>query len=126
MLALGGDINALYALLASIVLAAVIFALIVRRLPSSLLWHKLVLRDASTEDRGYVSAVAHAELVGRLGTAVNGRRSCIIAAILKRRLTAVRILSRLPMRSGSPESGSRSFPNSGARSPKRWRAERRR
>lgn len=80
VLALGGDINALYALLASIVLAAVIFALIVRRLPSSRLWHKLVLRDASTEERGYVSAVAHEELVGRLGTAVTDLRPAGLAS----------------------------------------------
>ena len=80
VLALGGDINALYALLASIVLAAVFFALIVRRLPSSRLWHKLVLRDASTEERGYVSAVAHEELVGRLGTAVTDLRPAGLAS----------------------------------------------
>jgi membrane-bound ClpP family serine protease len=69
VLALGGDINAIYALLASCVLAAAVFAVIVNRLPSSRLWHKMVLHDQSTSARGYVSAEARPELVGRWGEA---------------------------------------------------------
>jgi len=68
VLSLGGDINALYAMLFSFFLAAVIFALIVKHLPSSKLWHKLVLRDQSTTERGYVSTARRPEILGKIGT----------------------------------------------------------
>ena len=67
VLALGGDVNAIYAMLASFVLAAIIFAMIVKKLPSSRLWKKLVLSDQSTSARGYVSTVSRMELMGREG-----------------------------------------------------------
>ena len=67
VLALGGDINAVYAMLVSLVVAIVLFALIAKRLPSSKLWSKLVLRDQSTSERGYVSAETKSELVGKTG-----------------------------------------------------------
>ena len=65
VLAMGGNISAVYAMLAAFVLAALIFALIVKKLPSSRLWKKIVLSDASTTDRGYVSTRTQAELIGR-------------------------------------------------------------
>lgn len=67
VLALGGDVNAVYAMLAAFVLAIVLFALIVKRLPSSKLWNKIVLRDQSTSQRGYVSAESRDTLVGKQG-----------------------------------------------------------
>ncbi len=67
VLALGGDINAVYAMLGSLVLSILLFALIVKRLPSSRLWSKLVLRDQSTSERGYVSTEAKPDLVGKTG-----------------------------------------------------------
>ena len=45
VLALGGDVNAVYALLAACLLSVVAFAIIVNRLPSSRLWRKVVLRN---------------------------------------------------------------------------------
>ena len=54
-------------MLASFVLAAIIFAMIVKKLPSSRLWKKLVLSDQSTSARGYVSTVSRMELMGREG-----------------------------------------------------------
>lgn len=69
VLTLGGDIGALYALLAAIALSILIFALLLRHLPSSRLWNKVILRDASTAERGYVSAMDHPELLGRCGRA---------------------------------------------------------
>ena len=47
--------------------AILLFALIVRRLPSSRLWEKIVLRDQSTSKRGYVSSESRVNLVGKQG-----------------------------------------------------------
>ena len=74
VLALGGDINAVYAMLISLLLAVVIFALIVKRLPSSRLWNKFVLADKSSRERGYVSSSERNELVGRQGTVLTELR----------------------------------------------------
>lgn len=74
VLALGGDINAIYAMLASFVLSAILFALMVKKLPSSRLWKKIVLSDQSTAARGYVSAEARNELIGREGEVVTELR----------------------------------------------------
>ena len=70
VLALGGTMNAVGALVASIAIAAVIFAVIVKRLPSSKLWRRLVLHDSTTTESGYVSAETRAELVGCTGRAL--------------------------------------------------------
>lgn len=67
VLALGGDIGALSALGISLLLSIVIFMLIVSRLPSSRLWNKVVLRDSSRAERGFVSTQEHPELVGKIG-----------------------------------------------------------
>ena len=67
MLALGGDLNAVYAMLAAVLLAIASFALLAKRLPSSRLWKKVVLSDQSTTARGYVSAETKAELIGKEG-----------------------------------------------------------
>ena len=67
VLAMGGDLNAVYAMAISFVLAVALFALIASRLPSSRLWSKLVLRDQSTSERGYVSAESRPDLVGKTG-----------------------------------------------------------
>ena len=74
VLALGGDINAVYAMLISFVAAIAIFALIARKLPSSKLWSKLVLRDQSTSARGYVSTESKTELVGKTGVVLTELR----------------------------------------------------
>ena len=74
VLAMGGNISAVYAMLAAFVLAALIFALIVKKLPSSRLWKKIVLSDASTTDRGYVSTRTQAELSGRTGVVLTELR----------------------------------------------------
>ena len=74
VLAMGGNISAVYAMLAAFVLAALIFALIVKKLPSSRLWKKIVLSDASTTDRGYVSTRTQAELIGRMGVVLTELR----------------------------------------------------
>ena len=67
VLALGGDINALYALFIALVAAALIFAAIVKHLPSSRLWNKFVLTDRSSRERGFVSSDEKSDLVGKTG-----------------------------------------------------------
>ena len=67
VLALGGDVSAIGVLLGAALLAAAVFALIVKRLPSSRLWRRLVLKDASTSRRGFVSAPPRESLVGKRG-----------------------------------------------------------
>ena len=74
VLALGGDINALYSLLISLVAAVVIFAAIVKRLPSSRLWQKFVLTDKSSRERGFVSGDERKDLIGREGTVLTELR----------------------------------------------------
>ncbi len=74
VLAMGGDINAVYALLVSLLLSAIIFAFIVKRLPSSKLWNKFVLTDKSTKEKGYVSATEQMNLVGKTGVAATDLR----------------------------------------------------
>lgn len=74
VLALGGDAHALYALFAAAVLALGLFFLLVRFLPESRLWRRVVLHDASTSASGYVSAVERSDLVGREATVLTDVR----------------------------------------------------
>ena len=67
VLALGGDVSAIGVLLGAALLAAAVFALIVKRLPASRLWRRLVHKDASTSRRGFVSAPPRESLVGKRG-----------------------------------------------------------
>ena len=60
-------VTAVGALAAAMVIAVLVFAIIVKRLPSSRLWRKLVLHDSTTTESGYVSAETKAELVGCTG-----------------------------------------------------------
>ncbi len=81
VLALGGDANAMYALLASVGLAIALFLLLLKRLPSSRLWQKVVLRDMSTAERGFVSAAPRETLLGQAGTASTDLRPAGSATI---------------------------------------------
>lgn len=69
LFALGGTMNAVGSLVAAMVIAVLVFVMIVKRLPSSKLWRRLVLHDSTTTERGYVSAETRAELVGCTGLA---------------------------------------------------------
>lgn len=74
VLALGGDINALYAMLIAFTAAIVIFALIVKRLPASKLWSLVVLKDQSQANRGYVSSSPKDNLLGKTGEVLSELR----------------------------------------------------
>ncbi len=74
VITLGGDINAVYAMLVSFAMAVFIFALIVKKLPSSKLWNRLTLKDKSNTANGYVSAEPREELLGKRGIVVTELR----------------------------------------------------
>lgn len=74
VMTLGGDINAVYAMLVSFAMAVFIFALIVKKLPSSKLWNQLTLKDKSNTANGYVSAEPREELLGKRGIVVTELR----------------------------------------------------
>lgn len=74
VMTLGGDINAVYAMLVSFAMAVFIFALIVKKLPSSKLWNRLTLKDKSNTVNGYVSAEPREELLGKRGIVVTELR----------------------------------------------------
>lgn len=74
VLAMGGDINALYAMLISLVIAIILFILIVKKLPSSKLWEKFTLKNRSKSSEGFVSAEDHSALLGRTGTVITKLR----------------------------------------------------
>ncbi|BEU88335.1 hypothetical protein TAMA11512_17990 [Selenomonas sp. TAMA-11512] len=65
VLSLGGDVQAVYAMLAAAVLSIVIFLIIAKRLPNSKLWKKIVLSNETKNEDGYVSSVTDTTLVGR-------------------------------------------------------------
>jgi len=69
-LTLGGDLTALNILAVSLVLAIVIFLMIVKKLPSSRLWARLVLRDAETTTAGFVSSSDYNAYLGQTGVAL--------------------------------------------------------
>ena len=69
-LTLGGDLTALNLMAVSLVMAVVIFLIIVKRLPSSRLWARLVLQDAETTTAGYVSSETYDAYLGRTGVAL--------------------------------------------------------
>ena len=73
-LALGGDVAALYVILAALLLALAGFILIVSRLPSSGLWHKVVLRDSSASEYGYTSSAGFDSFLGQEGQALTELR----------------------------------------------------
>ena len=74
ILAMGGDINAMYMMAAALVVSVVIFALIIKKLPTSRLWNKLVLKNASTSTEGYVSTIDYSPYLGKEGIALSELR----------------------------------------------------
>lgn len=69
VLSLGGNLDAVYVLSASLAIAALLFVLVAKRLPESRLLKKIVLDESTTSERGYVSAKTRTGLVGLIGTA---------------------------------------------------------
>ena len=66
-LTLGADMTAITTMTISLVIAIAIFLLIVKRLPKSRLWSKVILRDAETTPQGFTSAGDFSVYLGRVG-----------------------------------------------------------
>lgn len=69
-LSLGGDLTALNLMAVSLVVAVGIFLVIVKKLPSSRLWTRLVLKDAETTTAGFVSSDDYNAYLGQTGVAL--------------------------------------------------------
>ncbi len=67
LLALGGDMSAVVAMAIALLVSVIAFILIAKRLPTSRLWAKVVLKDESTSARGFVSATEDTSLLGKRG-----------------------------------------------------------
>jgi membrane-bound serine protease (ClpP class) len=69
-LTLGGDWGALNIMAGGLVLAVIAFAVILRYLPSSKLWNKLVLHDTEKTKEGYTSSDDLTRIVGQEGMVI--------------------------------------------------------
>lgn len=74
VLAMGGDINALYIMLFALVVAIIIFAIVIKKLPTSKLWHKIILKDTSSTEKGYVSTIDNSQYLNKEGTVLSELR----------------------------------------------------
>jgi membrane-bound serine protease (ClpP class) len=66
-LTLGGDTAALSLLSISLVVAIVVFLLIIKFLPSSQLWSKIILKDSETKQDGFSSSHDYSNYIGKEG-----------------------------------------------------------
>lgn len=66
-LTLGGGLVALNMLAISLVIAVVVFLFILRWLPTSKLWARLVLRDSTQSQQGYVSSQDYSKFLNKTG-----------------------------------------------------------
>jgi membrane-bound serine protease (ClpP class) len=66
-LTLGSDAAALSLLAVSLVVAIIVFLLIIKFLPSSQLWSKMILKDSETKQDGFSSSYDYSNYVGKEG-----------------------------------------------------------
>lgn len=69
-LTLGSDVAALSLLAISLVVAVVVFLLIIKFLPSSQLWDKMILKDSETKQDGFSSSYDYSNYVGKEGIVI--------------------------------------------------------
>ena len=74
ILAMGGDINAIYMMAISLVIAIIIFAVILKKLPSSRLWKKLILTNTSSTEQGYASSMDYSKYLNKEGVVLSELR----------------------------------------------------
>lgn len=89
ILAFGGGANAFYLLLVSLGLAIVIFAFLIKKLPSSKMWEKIILHDMSTSGKGYVSTADYNFLLGQSGVVLTELRPAGTALFDKKQMDVV-------------------------------------
>lgn len=88
-LTLGADISALTTLMTSLAIALIIFLIIVKRLPASRLWMRLVLQDAETSKAGYISSLDNSIYIGKKGITITQLRPAGLAEIEGVRLDVI-------------------------------------
>lgn len=88
-LTLGGDLTALNLLAISLLAAIAIFLVILRRLPSSRLWAKVILKDAETGSAGFVSSEDYNVYLGKTGVVLSQLRPAGVVDIGGRHLDVV-------------------------------------
>lgn len=74
ILGLGGDIGAVYMLAGSLIIAVFLFILIVKKLPSSIFWQKIILKDSSSSAEGYISSTDRSFLLNKEGVVLTELR----------------------------------------------------
>ncbi|MDD4602091.1 hypothetical protein SDC9_08967 [bioreactor metagenome] len=80
-LVLGASVEALSLLATSLVIAIVVFLLILKRLPSSMLWTKLVLKNSATDAAGFVSSDDYKAYIDKEGITITPLRPAGIITI---------------------------------------------
>ena len=70
IMALGGNMAAFYALLLSLLIAIIFFALILKKIPSSKLWNNVVLKDSESSIKGFSSSLDYSSLLGKKGVVI--------------------------------------------------------
>ena len=73
-LTLGADAAAINMLAISLVVAIVVFLLLLKRLPSSKLWSRLILKDAATKNAGFSSSQDYSVYLHKTGITPTGLR----------------------------------------------------
>ncbi len=73
-LTLGANTAAINLLAISLLASIVIFLLLVKRLPSSRLWSKLILKDAETKGAGFSSSLDYSQYLDKTGITPTGLR----------------------------------------------------
>lgn len=96
-LALGANVSALTSMILSLFVAIIAFLFIAKWLPSSRLWAKVVLKDASTTQSGYTSAADYSCYVGCKGKTITQLRPSGVVEIDGVRLDVVSEGSFLPI-----------------------------
>lgn len=86
---LGADVQAVYILAGGIAVAAVLFAVLGKRLPKSRFLAGVTLKDRSTRERGYSSQEDKSEYVGRRGRTITILRPSGTIRIGRERVDAV-------------------------------------
>ncbi|MCE5284739.1 MAG: nodulation protein NfeD, partial [Pelosinus sp.] len=69
-LALGGNTAALSSMAVSLIMAIMVFLVILKYLPTSRLWHKLILKDQQTAQAGFTSSHNYESYLGKSGVAL--------------------------------------------------------
>lgn len=74
ILAMGGDINAIFMMAISLIVSIIIFAIIIKKLPSSKLWKKLILTNTSSSEQGFVSSLDYSTYLNKKGIVITELR----------------------------------------------------